>query len=121
MRRWSQVTYATLLLLCSGCRCSPPDVRVKLIGLMQDANAHRPTVAIFRDSASNVFAVREGDLVVDRYRLTRVMADAVAMTDSRHRPCKIVLPLTGDDHSQRIESVSRAVNAEAASYFASFR
>jgi hypothetical protein len=67
---------------------------------MTDASANRPTVAVFRDSASRVFAVHEGDLVDKRYRLKRVMVDAVEISDSQRPRDKITLQITGDNDAR---------------------
>jgi hypothetical protein len=97
MRRIAVVSSALVVVLSSGCRRPPSDVQLKLIGLMTDGSAKRPTVAVFRDSAARVFAVHEGNLMSERYRLKRVMVDAVEISDSQRPRDKIILQLTGDN------------------------
>jgi len=65
---------------------------------MTDGSANRPIAAVFRDSAARVFAVHEGDLVNERYRLRRVMVDAVEISDWQRPRDRIMLRLAGDEH-----------------------
>jgi hypothetical protein len=91
------VSSALIVLLSAGCRRPPVDVPLKLIGLLDDRSANRPMVAVFRDSASRVSKIHEGDFVNERYRLKRVMVDAVELSDPQRPRDKIILRLTGDE------------------------
>ncbi len=76
------------------------DVKLKQTGLMTDGSANRPIVAVFPDFVSRVFAVHEGDLVDERYRLKRVMVDAVEISDTQCPRDKTMLQLTGDEDTR---------------------
>ncbi len=67
-------------------------IPLKLIGFIMPAHDEGPTTAVFRDSVGNVFSAREGDFIEGRYRITRIMTDAVAITDNPHRT--VIVPFT---------------------------
>lgn len=103
-----------LLTAVSSTCARDSDVPLKLIGLIQQSSDDRPSVAVFRDSASRkVFSAREGDLVAGEFRIVRLFVDSAELVHVRSRE-RIILTLTGDDDAAtnrsdkpRTEAVAR--------------
>jgi hypothetical protein len=59
-----------------------PPPPFKLIGVAQDAGADGPVRTAVIAAPGQVFLVKEGDTVASRYRVARISAEVVELTDS---------------------------------------
>ena len=82
------------------CTAPKQSMPLKLVGLIMPAHNEGPKTAVFRDSVGNVFSGREGDFIEGRYRITRVMADAVEITDTAGRRTTVPL-MRGETSTSR--------------------
>lgn len=90
--------------MASACSAAKPPPSVKLIGLLQQPNDRQPTIAVFRDAASQaVFYGRAGDIILKRYRIRRVTVDTVELVDISNARQTFVLRLTGDDEPRQTQ------------------
>jgi hypothetical protein len=90
--------------MASACGAPKPTLPAELIGLIQQSNDRQPTIAVFRDAASHaVFYGREGDLILQRYRIRRVTVDSVELLDTDKTRQTIVLTLSGDDEPRQTQ------------------
>jgi hypothetical protein len=60
----------------------PPPPPVKLSGIAEDRNGDRVERTAVLSSPSGVLLVREGDTVLGQYRVSRIEANAVELTDT---------------------------------------
>ena len=95
--------------MASACSAAKPPPSVKLIGLLQQPNDRQPTIAVFRDAASQaVFYGRAGDIILKRYRIRRVTVDTVELVDISNARQTFVLRLTGDDEPRQTQKKDRS-------------
>ena len=78
----------------------PTSIPLKFVGLIMPTHDKGATTAVFRDSVGHVVSGREGDFIEGRYRITRIMTDAVEITEitNNARP-KTIVPFTHDETS----------------------
>ena len=68
---------------------APP---LRLVGLAEDAAADGPVRTAILSSPGGVLLVKDGDVVLSRYRVTKVSADAVDLIDADNRVLHLSLP-----------------------------
>ena len=61
---------------------APAVLPLRFIGVAEDPGPEGPLRIAFITAGGQLFIVKEGDLVLERYRVARIAADAVELTDS---------------------------------------
>jgi hypothetical protein len=68
---------------------APPPLPFKLVGLAEDAGADGPVRTAFIAADGQLFVAKEGDAITPRFKVTKISADVVEITDvtdgSAHR------------------------------------
>lgn len=92
--RWKLFAVVALFgVVSNACTAPKPSISLKLIGLLMPAHDGGPKIAVFQDSVGHVVGGREGDFIEGRYRITRIMTDAVEIeiTDNARRKITVTV------------------------------